>query len=741
MPDLLQTPDSLQVNKPQPIQVQMPSSQRMASSALQADPVRYREATDNFVEAKQAVQNVQANNLKAMAALTPHVGAKIAQMQQDEYNEGFYRYMQGESVQKMAEEQPFKGFFGDGATVRGARAAQHSAMANSIDMWVSQNQGTLSRLSMDEQRRAIIEYGESLKTGDPTADRMLADSIVKRAPVIMDNLTRIATVEHLREGQIAQADVIKTEAESMNWAGQAVLRGELSQDSYRRVQEIALDKLQPLPNQTQESYRTAMQSAVSDNIRAGNFDMADLIEREILNPMLTPDERFAMEKQSRAARAEWLLNNPVSRNFMEFTTGVPSQISAGRYSSKEELSDALDSMNAEYSRETTSLTPLIDNEQRGKFLAMWDTFNQRQQAAVAKLSQDQLDAEVKRTIFVEAYAKGSVSGMNASGIGARERLAIEQNEAVRFFNEPDAGKSTQVIARLAAQGYTNPTIKENLNQPLSLLKGGATPSQASLVALQGAYNKLVQSPQGLGAASAYFEDDLRLMQQMQHLDLTDPKNVAYIKELAKSVEHKVTVPQDVQKRANDMVAEEIEPGWFSRYFGEGRPLGAGAVASIKSEMAQRAAETLAMYPNMSEEDALKVATQKVMKSKDMAGDYLLTNSTPGNFLKTLNSTLNVPIADTRDTRINSMLSDYVKSKVPHNQDYQIGGILMTGSGDRAIMELIRDDGTQVTTTLNLSELAEIENKKQVQKADRRKQLNKQAKQVAYGTLPIGSYGR
>lgn len=740
MPDILQTPDALSVQKPQPLQVQQPSSVNMASSANRADPVRYRNATDNFVEARQAVNNVLDKNMRAMSSLTPIIGQKLQQMQVDEYNEGFYRYMQGESVQHMAEEQPFKGFFGDGATVRGARAAQQTAMANSMEMWVSQNQGTLSRLSMDEQRRAIIEYGESLATGDPVADRMLADAVMKRAPVIMDNLTRMAAKEQLREGQIAQADAISAEAQSVQWASEQLLKGELSADSFQRVQEQALDKLQPLPNQTPESYRAAMQSAIADNIRSGNFQMADLIQNDVLAPMLTPEERFTVEKQTRQARAEWLLNNPVSQGHLEFTTGVPAQIAAGRYSSREELDNALSTANSVYSRETGSLTPMIDNEQRGKFLAMYDDYVTRQEAADLRNTQKILDEQTKRTLFVESYAKGSVAGMNASGINAADRLAIESNEAVRFLQGTD-GKSTQVIARLAAQGYVNPILKEQISQPLNLLKGGATPSADAMAGLQLTYAKLLESPQGMGAVAAYFEKDLGLMQQMAYLDMSDSKNVAYIKGLVKSSEHKVTVPQDVQKRAVELVEDEIQPGWFSKHFGDGRPLGAGAVSALHAEMSQRTGEVMAMYPNMSEDDALKVASAQVMKNKDIAGNYLLTNSKPGGFLKALNSTLDVPFSDTRDTRINNLLNDYVKTKVPHNTSYQIGSIVMAGSGDRAIMELIREDGTQVTTTLNVSELGRMENERQSKAAADRKLREKQAREISMGIRQPGSYMR
>ncbi|UQT03836.1 peptidoglycan hydrolase [Serratia phage vB_SmaP-Kaonashi] len=715
MPDeILKAPEALSIPKAQPVQINTPLAQRAASLAVKPNQAQSREASYSLAETRQAFANVKEANMRAMAQLAPGIAKMWEEHNQNEFADGFMRQMQGESVKKIADEQLFNGLFGDGAAVRGAQAAQQMSIATSMDMWVAQNQGDLARMSLDEQRAALSGFVKNMQTGDASADLMTANMAIQRFPGILENLARSAHQESQQQAAVAQSDAISAHSKSLSWAQGEVQAGRMSVETYKSWQAQAVDVLKPLPGQSGESYRNAMQAAALQNIKDGNADMAQLIE-DTVRPQLTPEQSMKFDGQVKAARSQWLLDNPQSRDFTEYSMGLPTQISADRYDSKEQLSAEIDAMNARHDRETGSLTPFIDNEQRGRFLAMWDAQQQRNQEKNQAAQQKILDDHQKRAMYIEGYAKGSPSVMQASGLDAATKTAVEQAQATRFYQDKGTG-SAEVYSRLAAQGYVSGPFKETIDSTMGLIKSGKTPTQERLAALQFAYTKLEQSPYGQGALQAYFGDDLDLAQEMSGMDLSDPKNLAQLRTTVEARKVSLSVTPDEMKKAQDLVIDEVSPAWYSRLFGDGKKLGAGYENYLKAEMPKHLATVMKQNPNLTTDQAMQRAHALTVKNTDQAGDYLVTGSKPGQFLAELNKHMDVAISAKDDRRINTLMQEAVKERFPHQQGWDIGGIVMAPSGDRVVFNLTRGDGTYNVMTLTTAQMADIDKKARAKQA-------------------------
>ncbi|AWH15405.1 hypothetical protein [Aeromonas phage 25AhydR2PP] len=723
MADILQTPGASALPKSQPIVANVPVSSQLANNATRPSQIAFGEAYSNHRESVDVLRSVEQRNLRALSALSPMIADKLKESQEREFQDGFLRQMQGTSVKEIADEQPFAGLFGDGAAVRGARASQQVAAATALDMYVAQNKGDLSRMSLDEQRAALGNFVSELATGDEEADMVTANAAIQRFPAMLDTLARSADAEMQHTAAAQQADAVGSHASALSLARQDVVMGKMSPTYFGQLQEQALEVLKPLPGQSSESYRNGMQSAAVMHAKNGNFDMVALIQDEVLTHALTPDEQMRFDGQMKLARAEWLKDNPVSWDYEQYSQGLGVQISGGRYMSVADLTSEIEQVNARYMAETGSVTPVIDNAERGRYMAMWDQEQQRAEAQAEKMGQAELDEYTKRTAYVRGMATGSPSQMEASGLSTQEKYAIDVAEADRFLSEEPGGPSGVVVGKLASQGHVNKPLQERLNSTLAVLTSGGVPSEEKMDQFRIAFAKMENTAQGVATLDAYFGDDMEMARAVATVPMT-PDNRAYFKQLAEGRKLRLAVPPDLMTKAKDVVKNEFTPSWWSRFTGDSRQLGAGFLNALQADMVANVGTVMQQQPNLSEEEVMKIAASRSMRNKDMAGDYLIGNSKPGAFLKAINQSTGIKIQDTRDQRINKMMQEAVLSKSPHMQDYTIGGVLMFND-NLAQFQLVRDDGTPASVLIRLDEMASTYSGKQQALA-----AEKQAKRAA-----------
>lgn len=706
----------------QPIQVNAPLATQQARASFRPSQSNYQQAADDSRQSAAIIGEVSEANLRAMSAFSGRIAEKVGQMQEEQFAEGFLRHMQGESVADIAAENPFSKIFGDGPSTRGARAAQVQNSGNSILTWVQANQGDLATMPADAQRKALADYMQSLNTGDPQADALIAQNAIKMFPAVMDNLTRVSEAENQRQAAVSQADVLEQNAQGLQYASDQVAKGQLAPEHYEYLKSQAISSALPLPGQSPESYRTAMQGNMLSLIRNGQFELANAIKSQALDPMSTPDERFQLGEQMKQAQAKWLLDNPTSRDYTEFTGALPSQINAGRYSAPEQLLADIDRTNADYKAQTGALTPMINNEDRAAYLNRWNSWKMEQDKLGANAAGKAQDEEVKRSIFLQGFANGSPSTMTASGLDARQKAAYEQTEAAKFLTEPGL-QSASNLGKLAVNGYTLAPLKEKLSGTVGLLKGGGVPKQEDLQAVQSSFAKFQSTPYGMGAAEAYFGEDLPLVMEMSRMDLSDKGNQQYIREQAQAQGRKVTPSKETLTAANDLVDSELKPGWWSRTFGDAQAIGVGYEASLKDDMKKHTADVMAQYPNLDEDQVLKMASQRSMKGKQVLGNMLVAGPGAQSLFTQLNSHLDIPMQTPGDTRFNVAINDAVRAKVDKRYDFTVGSVNAFQNG-QLYMTVTRDDGQQQNIVTSASDIANMVNTKKTQATAKDKERRK-----------------
>lgn len=705
--NILPTVPNAAIERGQPIQVNAPMATQQAQQAFRPARSTYIQASGNAKQMDVLLGEVNSRNLEALSRLSANLGQKFQEAQEDKFAEGYLRHMQGEAVADIAEENPFKGIFGDGAAVRGARAAQVQNSGSSVLAWVQANQGSLIGMPADAQRKAVADYVQTLNTGDPQADMLIAQNAMKILPAVMDNLTRASEGENQRQAALAQADTLEQHAQGLQYAADQVAKGQLAPEHYDALKAQAIQSAMPMPGQSPESYRASMQGNMLSLVRNGQFELANSIRSQVLDPMLTPDERFQLDQQMKQANATWLKDNPVSGDYTMFTGTLPSQINAGRYSSEDQLLADIDRTNADYKSQTGALNPMINNEEKAEYVARWQAWKQQQDAAEAKAQAKQDDEQVKRTIYMQGFAHGSPSVMTASGLDARQKAAFEQTEAAKFLTEPGL-QSASNLGKLAVNGYTLAPLKEKLSGTLGVLKGGGIPREEDMQALQASFQKFQNTPYGLGAAEAYFGEDLPLVMEMAGLDMSDKANQQYFRERAQAQRNVLKPGQDTINKANDLVDAEMQPGWWSKFWGDAQALGVGYEAALKEDMKRHTAEVMAQYPNLNEEQVLKIAGQRSMKGKQVLGNMLVAGPGADKLFRNLNSHLDIPMQTPGDTRFNVAINDSIRTKVDKRYDFTVGSINAFQNGQMYVT-VTRDDGVQQNIVMSAENVAQMIN--------------------------------
>lgn len=705
--NILPTVPNAAIERGQPIQVNAPMATQQAQQAFRPARSTYIQASGNAKQMDVLLGEVNSRNLEALSRLSANLGQKFQEAQEDKFAEGYLRHMQGEAVADIAEENPFKGIFGDGAAVRGARAAQVQNSGSSVLSWVQANQGSLIGMPADAQRKAVADYIQTLNTGDPQADMLIAQNAMKILPAVMDNLTRASEGENQRQAALAQADTLEQHAQGLQYAADQVAKGQLAPEHYDALKAQAIQSAMPMPGQSPESYRASMQGNMLSLVRNGQFELANSIRSQVLDPMLTPDERFQLDQQMKQANATWLKDNPVSGDYTMFTGTLPSQINAGRYATEEQLLADIDRTNGDYKSQTGALNPMINNEEKAQYVARWQAWKQQQDAAAAKEQAKQDDEQVKRTIYMQGFAHGSPSVMTASGLDARQKAAFEQTEAAKFLTEPGL-QSASNLGKLAVNGYTLAPLKEKLSGTLGVLKGGGIPREEDMQALQASFQKFQNTPYGLGAAEAYFGEDLPLVMEMAGMDMSDKANQQYFRERAQAQRTVLKPGQDTINKANDLVDAEMQPGWWSKFWGDAQALGVGYESALKEDMKRHTAEVMAQYPNLNEEQVLKIAGQRSMKGKQVLGNMLVAGPGADKLFRNLNSHLDIPMQTPGDTRFNVAINDSIRTKVDKRYDFTVGSINAFQNGQMYVT-VTRDDGVQQNIVMSAENVAQMIN--------------------------------
>ena len=692
--DVLPSPTSYAVQKPQPILVDAPAASQAARDGVRPSQIVANRAADNIPQAMAAASEMSERTRASLAALSPMIAKKLNRIEQENFADGYLRHLQGESVAAIADDDPFSVIFGDGAAVRGARARQAESSGLAMMAWVEENKGDLSRMSLDEQRGAISTFLESMSTGDQQADMLITQGAMKAMPGIMDNLARSHIEEQQKQAAIAQAETIKQGADSMKYAGQEVAYGRMSQEKYAEIQAQYLEAIRPLPGQTTESYRQAMTGNYMMLLKDGQFDMAATILDNVVQPLMTPEEELQLYVQGKQAQSLWLMDNPLAQDYTLFTETLPSQIMAGRFSSVDGVLKSIDDMNAKYMQETGNVYPLIDNKARGGFADMF-TKNQIREAERAQdkafqMALKQQEAQTKLSMYYAGYANGDPALMGAAGLDGPQKYAVDAQVAEDFYTNPTGG-AANTLSDLAINGFVNPIVKQRSQRTLEILANGGIPSGEDLQLLNIMTEKFSNTPYAEASLAAYSGDYYDIVKEMQGLDMSVPSNVQYIKDRAQTRKVKLQATPELKEKANTAISD-IAPGWLSTTFGRGRELGAGTEMRMKQTLGDELMVVLAQNPNLTEDKAVEVAGARMMSKNSMVGNYLIEGDRSKKLFKTLNTNLDVPMQNPQDVRLNVMVDKEVRQYYPKG-NYEIGSISVVNDNGNDLIIGVNMNGT------------------------------------------------
>ncbi|QDH46431.1 hypothetical protein LAh5_8 [Aeromonas phage LAh5] len=458
----------------------------------------------------------------------------------------------------------------------------------------------------------------------------------------------------------------------------------------------------PLPGQTTGAWLEAMNGAARQHAALGNFEMAGLI-RDTAGKVATPDEQEQFRRSIEAGRADWLKNNPDSKNWAEWMQTAPTQIAAGRYTSRADLEATIDYLNDAQNVQTGgSMNQFIDNDERGQLLAAYDRYEEQQNKLGQTTNAKLLDEQAKADSYKIALSNGSPAAMKASGIDPRTKLVIDQQTAQEFMQD-HPGAAT-IVSRLASQGQTLQPLKEYTDKLVGRLKQGSTPSAEDLANFRHTFNNI--RAQGPAALETYFGGDLELAEYAAEMELT-PENMNALKRKAETARVQAQIPLPDLIKAKGEVKDLMNPGFFSRMLNGRRNLGYGAQLQIQDEAAVQYAQLAKQFPNKAQADILEMAYARVMKDKDVFGDSIVNNSQSGTLLGEVNKTMDFPITDDRDGRLNDTLNTLVTEKAA---GFEAGGSITRSGNGVYFMDVTKGDVTR-TLYFRAEDLSAIANTK------------------------------
>lgn len=712
--DVLPSPNSYAVQQPQPILIETPKVTEAVRSGIRAGQLVNNQAANNIAEARQVVADMKAKDLRALASLSPTLAGYFKQQEEDEFAEGYLRHLQGESIADIGKDDPFRKLFGDGAAVRGARMREQEATGLGLASWVQENHGDLVRMSLDEQRIAIADYVKTLGTNDPQSDSLIAQGVMKMLPPMLNNLARGHVEEQQKQAAVSQAEVIKQTGDMLKFADAEKAKGRLSDEAYMQVQNTFLEAIRPLPGQSPEAYRAAMVGNYQMLLKEGLFEQANWVESQVLSQVLEPEEQLKLYNAGKQAQAIWLMDNPVSQDYSMYTEMLPSQIQAGRFNSTSALLNSIDTMNAKYQQQTGTPYPLINNKERAQYIDYFEKNRLREQEKAQAAREKQLEKayeeETRRALYYQGYSQGDPVLMSASGLDSKQKYAVEQQVAADFFTSDNIG-TAETVGRLAINGGVNPLIKQNLNATISKLRNGSVPSQAEMANLQVAVKKFNNITNSEAAFESYFGEYADVAKEALNYDIVnDPRATEDFRSTVQSKKAILTAPKEVKDLAKD-ITSEITPGFFSRTFGDGRAIGAGAEQRIKQLAEQEMVAVLSANPNLPASSASERALSRVMSKASMVGNNFIEGDRGRQVFPTLNKHLDVPINDPKDTRFNVMFNDFIAERLG-TKDFEIGAInVVNNSGEFANATVIDKDGFPRVVPISISGVAKLYNTK------------------------------
>lgn len=354
---------------------------------------------------------------------------KIEAARNAAYVSGMQRVASGEAIKEIVDEQPwYSKIFGDTPAIEGARAYTGFAKAQAIVSEIDADMPNLREISPQSFKQLMTDRLNTISTGDPDTDVMVAQSLIKEMPTIMKRHTK----EHIgwqqdnlaktqQAAQVAAANSLTATLSKFN-SSQSVddlasgepLGSTLDAGDVVEKQIVFANTFAPLPGVPLETSQKLSTATISNLLSQRNLHAFYTLEDAgVIDGLGEDNARRLRDKADRVeARARAEMPESLSNDFAT----VKALVSAyDRKGVEEELVKRISKLNSDYKALTGAREPIISGRSRAEL--------------IGDLMSRQVNA--RRTIEA-AWDRRNAAGSGSDGVsyGGSASRAQEEETAV-----------------------------------------------------------------------------------------------------------------------------------------------------------------------------------------------------------------------------------------------------------------------------------------------------------------------
>ena len=299
---------------------------------------------------------------------------KIAEQQQAAFINGMHRVAAGEAVKQVVEEQPwYSNLFGPTPVVEGARAFASFSIVQQESLKLEQEMPELRQLSPPEFQRVLTDRLTAVSANEAGTDVLVQQAFLQEMP----RLLREHTKEHIGWQQAQYAEQVRN-AQSVaasryrmtrqrfnpNYGPQDILEADHSDGSFidsndlLEAQIAFVQTFQPVPGVPLETHRTLTTKVVTDLLSQNDLHAFSLLEDAGVIDDLGPDNAKRLRDYADRIESRVRANMPAELvGRLAAIRAMPSLYDEEGIN--EQLSSAVNTLNADYQRITGAREPLL----------------------------------------------------------------------------------------------------------------------------------------------------------------------------------------------------------------------------------------------------------------------------------------------------------------------------------------------------------------------------------------------
>lgn len=549
----------------------------------------------------------------------------------EQYADGMAQAAQGKSLIEIENDQPwYTKLYGPDATVQGAQMFNVNAAMNDAQTQFMQAMPQLREKSPDQVRAYVVQKMSQVpQTGDQWTDAMVQQKLAEQMPQMLSQHMQQYVQFTQEQNYNGFTNMATTAAKAMQTTAGA--SSNLTDDDIAQMHENYRQQIQRPENMDLSSYQRALRDVTVSNAMTGNWQAVRAIKQQPEYQSLDAGMKAELEDKLPRLEAQWAMKNPDNVRGLEDVHTLEFRITQGvsPYATSAEGHAAaiaqMEKVNADWKLKNGDATVPFTPEKITENLQKMDVNNLRQQRALERAQNKQLNYEQAQTLVGNAWAsdrpetlKGflipegaQVQVLNGAWQDAlKAKLANGEGDPTwtTFWQHASANAREKDMHPPMLAGYINSTMGTMFDGT-----GPATAQQRDVISLA---QKLREGPGGAGAVKSYFGHNAESVLAVldSGADLTDPQQFDMIR--AQRNRGRLAQANAADKKdALTYVQGQSGPWWNP--FRQGNlsawDISDGNKNLLAGKIADRMAEKKAAF-GLSDDDAARMAYQEVVGS-------------------------------------------------------------------------------------------------------------------------------